>query len=319
MFDLTGMLILAAVAALFFFAAKRASRIRHGVLRWLALGPSIFLASIAVALIVCGAIGFRILNSTGSHPIDANLKVEATPERLARGEQLSAICGECHSTKLGGPLVGRNFFEGGGPPVGTLYAPNLTPAGEISEWTDGEVIRAIREGVHQDGRALIIMPTKSFHNMSDDDVQSVVAYLRSQPSAGKRSPAAKLNVVGALFFGLGIAETSVQPAITHPVVAPPRGDDATHGKYLLSIANCTECHGEDLRGRAPKGPGPPAAPNMIAIVSTWNADGFVKTFRTGTDPGGHKITREMPWQSIARFASDDDLKAIYAYLRSLNP
>jgi len=319
MFDVAGMMILAAVAALFFFAAKRASRIRNRALRGLALGPSIFLSSIAVVLIICGVIGFRILNSTGSHPVDANLKVAATPERVARGEQISAICGECHSAKLGGPLVGRNFFEGGGPPVGTLYAPNLTPAGEITGWTDGELIRAIREGVHQSGRALIIMPSNSFHNMSDDDVQSIVAYLRSRPPAGTRSPAAKLNVVGALFIGLGMAETSVQPAITDPVIAPPREANAAYGRYLLSIGHCTDCHGEDLRGRAPDGPGPPAAPNMIAIASAWDADGFVKTFRTGTDPGGHKLIGEMPWQSVARFASDNDLRAIHAYLKSLKP
>lgn len=319
MFDVAGMLILAAVAALFFLAAKRASRIRRSVLRWLALAPSIFLASITVVLIICGVIGFNMINSTGPHPVDRTLKVAATPERVARGEQISAICGVCHSTKLGGPLVGRNFFEGGGPPVGTLYAPNLTPAGEIAGWTDGEVIRAIREGIHQSGRALIVMPSESFHNMSDEDVQSMVAYLRSRAPVGTRSPAGKFNVIGALFFGLGIAETSVQPAINHPVVVPPRGSSAAYGKYLISIASCTGCHGEDLRGRTPKGPGPPGAPNMIAIASAWDADGFVKTFRTGTDPGGHKLTREMPWQSVGRFASDDDLRAIHAYLKSLKP
>lgn len=319
MFDIAGILILAVVAILFFFLARRASRIHNTALRWIALGPSIFLASIAVVLIICGVIGFRIINSTGSHPVDATVKVAATPERVARGEQISAICGGCHSTKLGGPLVGSNFFEDGGPPIGTLYAPNLTPAGEIAGWTDGEVIRAIREGVHQSGRALIVMPSESFHNMSDDDVQSIVAYLRSQAPEGKRSPAAKFNVIGALFFGLGIAETSVQPAISHPVVAPARGTSAAYGKYLISIASCTGCHGGDLRGRTPKGPGPPAAPNMIAIASTWDADGFVKTFRTGTDPTGHKVTAQMPWRSVGRFASDDDLRAIHAYLKSLKP
>jgi mono/diheme cytochrome c family protein len=243
-----------------------------------------------------------------------------TPERIARGKQISAICGECHSAKLGGPLVGQNFFANGeGPPVGTLYAPNLTPAGEISEWSDGEVIRAIREGVHQSGRMLLIMPSKAFHHMSDEDVQSVVAYLRSQPPAGTRSPAARINVLGAEFFGTGMFPTYAQPSITAPVVAPRAGPDAVYGKYLVSIANCADCHGEDLRGRAPKGPGPPAAPNMIAIASQWDADGFVKTFRTGVDPRGHKLAPGMPWQSIANFASDDDLRAIYYYLKTLRP
>src|SRR5690348_5482818 len=131
MFDIVGMLVIAVIAALFFFLARRSARIRNGFLRWIALGPTVLLASIAVVLLVTGAIGFKVINSTGPHPV-SSAKVQATPERIARGEKISAICGECHSTKLGGPLVGRNFFEGGGPPIGTLYAPNLTPAGEIN-------------------------------------------------------------------------------------------------------------------------------------------------------------------------------------------
>ena len=319
MFDIGGMLVIATVAVVLVIAAKAASRVRNGVLRWLVLGPSIFIASIAVVLLITGAVGFEMIDFPGAHPVAAGLKVAPTPERIARGEQISFICGECHSTKLGGPLVGHNFFEGGGPPVGTLYAPNLTPAGEISAWTDGELIRAIREGVHRDGRALMVMPSKAFHHMSDEDAQAIVAYLRSRPPAGTRSPATRMNLVGALFVGLGAAKTSAQPSITKPVTAPERAATSEYGKYLISIGNCAECHGEDLRGRAPKLPGPPAAPNMIAITSAWDADGFVRTFRTGIDPANHKLTGEMPWKSIAGFASDDDLRAMYAYLRTLRP
>jgi mono/diheme cytochrome c family protein len=181
------------------------------------------------------------------------------------------------------------------------------------------LVRAIREGVHKDGRALVIMPSKAFHSMSDEDVQSIVAYLRSQPPAGTRSPPTKMNVLGASFLGLGMAETSAQPSITHPVVAPAAGPTADYGKYLVAIGNCADCHGADLHGKAPTGPGPPAAPNIAAIVSAWKQDGFVRTFRTGVDPGGHQVSKFMPWKSIGGFAGDDDLGAMYKYLRTLKP
>jgi hypothetical protein len=102
--------------------------------------------------------------------------------------------------------------------VATLYPPNLTPAGEIKNWSDGELIRAIREGVHQSGRPLLIMPSDEFHNLSDADVRSVVAYLRSQRAvkhdANTDTPSNGVNLFGALYVGAGIFDMSVQPPIT---------------------------------------------------------------------------------------------------------
>src|SRR5262249_51210123 len=159
--------------------------------------------------------------------------------------------------------------EGGGPPMGTLYAPNLTPAGEIRDWTDGEIIRAIREGIHKSGRALIIMPSENFKNMSDADVQAVVAYLRSQPASGTASPPARLSILAAAFIGVGMFPTAAQPAITAPIVAPAEGRTPEYGKYLVSVLGCTTCHGENLGGRKP-GMGPPAGPNLTMIVPKWS-------------------------------------------------
>src|SRR5258706_439179 len=98
----------------------------------------------------------------------------------------------------------------GGPPFGTLWAPNLTQAGEISEWSDGEVIRAIREGVHKSGRALVVMPSEVFHNLSDADVEAIVAYLRSEPAVAPRNPATRLNILAAALIGAGVFTTSAQ-------------------------------------------------------------------------------------------------------------
>src|SRR5262249_38807907 len=98
---------------------------------------------------------------------------------------------------------------------------------------DGEVIRAIREGVHKSGRPLVIMPSEVFHNLSDTDVQAIVAYLRSQPAVQPVTPATKLNVVAALLIGSGLFHTSAQMPITQPIIPPTGGPSADSGKYLV--------------------------------------------------------------------------------------
>ena len=87
--------------------------------------------------------------------------------------------------------------------MGVLYATNLTPGGPLKDWTDGEIVRAIREGVGQDGRALIGMPSQAYRNLSDADVQALVAYLRSQPAVDNPQPARNLNVAGRALPGRG--------------------------------------------------------------------------------------------------------------------
>lgn len=134
---------------------------------------------IPATLLVLALVGFAKLNAHLDNLVE-NIRVAGTPAQIARGEKLANAFASCHSPGIELPLSGSNFsvkFEI--PPLGTLYAPNLTPSGDIQDWSDGEVIRAIREGVHKNGRALLIMPAGSYQNMSDDDVQDLVAYLRS--------------------------------------------------------------------------------------------------------------------------------------------
>lgn len=141
-------------------------------------------------------------------------------------------------------LGGSNFTEGG-PPIGTVYAPNLTPGGHLNDWSDGEIIRAIREGVHKSGRSLIIMPSEIFHNLSDADAQAIVAYLRSQPTVMPDTPPNSLNVIGALFTAALPIFTVQQPS-AQAIVAPPVGVSADYGKYLIGILGCQICHGANL-------------------------------------------------------------------------
>jgi mono/diheme cytochrome c family protein len=318
MFDSLGVTALLVLAVFATWLAMRARRANNRVVRWVGLVPSSLLALACTLAIGVALAGFYRINFPRHRPTVADIRVAGTPDQVARGARFGAFCALCHSPNANVPLVGQNFSEGG-PPVGTLYAANLTPAGEIKDWSDGEIIRAIREGVHRNGRALIIMPSEVFHNLSDVDVQAVVAYLRSQPARGSSTPMTKLNVIGALFIGAGLAPTSAQRPITQPVVAPAEGASADYGEYLVSILGCRLCHNENLSGRKSGGRGPPGGPNLTLILPRWGAEDFIHTLRTGVNPYGHTLAEGMPWKQISSFASDEDLKAIYTYLHGLTP
>ena len=160
---------------------------------------------LVVALVLLAAVaaggGYLILFTPNMRQA-TDLKIDATPERLARGEYLVnnvVVCFACHTeadpTKRTLPKIGP---EGGGGECfteemgfpGHVCAPNITPDVEngIGSWTDDEVLRAIREGVSKDGETLFpMMPYSSYRNLSDEDAYAIVAYIRSIPAQSRRS------------------------------------------------------------------------------------------------------------------------------------
>jgi len=316
MFDYLGVGVLVLLAALFGWLVTRAWGAQQAWLKWLGAGVAGTLTLISGAILVIALIGFYRLNAKQPNAA-ADIRVAGTPEQVARGAQLAQICAGCHG---GGqlPLTGQNALSEGAPPIGTLYVPNLTMAGEMKDWTDGEIIRAIREGVHQDGRSLLIMPSAVFRNMSDADAHALVAYLRST-TAGEASPPTRLNLLGALFIGAGLFPLSAQPPLESAVAAPPAGVTKEYGAYLVSIAACTECHGPDLAGQPEVPNGPPGGPNLTTLVPQWTEAQFLAFFNTGQTPAGATMSESMPWKEVRGFASDDDLRAMYLYLSALPP
>jgi cytochrome c553 len=327
MFDIPGVLILVVLAALFGFLATRAWRLKNAMLKWGGTILAVLLTVISAAVLLLALVGFYKLNQHYANAV-VEVKVAGTPAQIARGQRLAHICASCHSDSRQPPLSGLNFVAKFAlPPVGTFYAPNLTPSGNIQAWTDGEVIRAIREGVHKNGRSLLIMPSANFRNMSDDDVQAVVAYLRSQPAIGGPTPENQWNVLGALFFNL-FDLRSAQPPVGS--VTAPRPGTPEYGKYMVDVVGCRGCHGAQLEGMLDSGqPGPPHGPNLTQIVPSWTEDQFMTFFNTGKRPDGSPVptltlpdgTMEprMPWTTVRASTTDDELRAIYSYLHSLAP
>jgi mono/diheme cytochrome c family protein len=298
------------VAALLAWSGFRALRIANAVLKW---SGAVLAALLSVAMLSIGALAVAgmVKQHARRAPVP-DLKVEATDERIARGKAVAdGFCGGCHTstgTLTGGIDIGKHLPIH----VGSFVSSNLTPAGPLQQWSDGEVFRAIRNSVDANGHWLILMSYTNAGRLSDDDTQDVIAYVRSVPAAGTRTLDApdRLNMLGLVMLGTGMLPRG-KPVIAGRIVAPPKGPTVQFGEYILSYQDCRACHGSNLAGGVPGQLGP-LGPDLN-VVKDWNLADFISTFRTGIDPDGHQLGPEMPWRPIGRMG-DDELAAIYQYL-----
>lgn len=209
---------------------------------------------VTVAALAGSAIAYLYARQPDSAPA-ARIRIEPTAERLVRGKYLYTLadCDGCHSerdtSRFGGPVVagrqgvGTVFPKEMGLP-GVVAPPNITPDREtgIGAWTDGEKIRAIREGVDRNGRTLFpMMPYEGYRHMSDEDVCSLVVCLDSLPPVKHQVPPTQLN------FPVGLFIKSAPKPAGH-VAAPDIKDRNSYGEYLVTIAGCRECHTPALSG-----------------------------------------------------------------------
>ena len=246
-----------------------------------------------------------------------------------------AHCFECHSEvdwetpgaqpKPGKKGAGTEFTKYGMP---WLVAPNITPDIETGAgtWSDEQLGRAIREGIGHDGRRLFpVMPYTTFREMSDEDLASVIVYLRSIEPVR--------NVLPQTIIPEAMKSTlpPLQP-ISEPVAEVDVANPVARGKYLVTLASCSSCHTPTKQGQPMtqlafaggvsfKGPwGDVNSANITpdaSGISYYDEALFIKTLRTG-EVGARKLASIMPW-GYFRKMSDDDLKAIFAYLRTLPP
>jgi mono/diheme cytochrome c family protein len=308
--------------------------------------------SIQVVLVLLGAAlvvvagGFAYLFTAyprAAEPL--SLEVSRAPERLARGAYLSRHvvgCMVCHGerdwSRYSAPQMRDREGHGGiafDLDIGTLYAPNITPAA-IGGWSDGEVLRAMTQGVSKDGRALFpLMPYENFAQMSREDAESVIAFIRTLPAAKRDVPRSVLN------FPMNLVVRTLPKPATLPEKAPDRSDRVAYGRYLTTIANCSDCHTRMEGGRPvpnmkfaggmefhPRsGPVPRSAnitPDMETGIGKWTEAQFVARFKTvGALDDAALVTNggrntEMPWRDFGGM-DPQDLGAIYAYLRTVPP
>jgi len=218
-------------------------------------------------------------------------------------------------------------------PPGSFYVRNITsdPETGIGRFSDGEIARALRYGVGHDGRALL--PFMEMQGLSDEDLTAVVSYLRSLPPVRNEVPAHRYSLLGMIVKATVLANP-VGPKQTPPRV-DPRGATVENGRYLVeSVSNCWSCHTQrDFKTGAMVGPhlgggimpddfDPKrtwAAPNLTSEPTTgrlakFSEDEFVSRIWAGRAIPGSP----MPWQAFSQM-HEDDLRAIYRYLKTLAP
>lgn len=251
---------------------------------------------------------------------------------IERGDYLvngPAGCGNCHTP------IGPDGFVAGMDLAGrlvvdiaefTAYSANITPAGRVAEWSDEELARAIREGLRPDGSLIgPPMPFALYRGLSDDDVMSMVVYLRTVPAVENEVPESVFNI-------------PLPPAYGPPVesvASIPAGLTVEYGEYVAGpVAHCMECH-------TPMGPEGPMLDTAlgqggfefhgpwgvsIAANLTSHEDGLASysdeeigaMITKGIRPDGSQMLPPMPYSFLGKM-TDEDLAAVILYLRSLPP
>ncbi len=273
-----------------------------------------------------------------------DLHVASTPERVARGEYLFrhvTACADCHA-RHDRSLVGRPIRPGtlgqANPEEWTegFFPPNITPAA-LGDWSDGEIARAVTEGIRKDGGALFpAMPYSTYRNLSRSDLEAIIAFVRTLPPRPVEHPRRPLGLPYSL-----IARISARPA-ERAQSPPAAGDPVAHGRYLVSVAGCAFCHTpqagmgrlrEDslFAGGVAFEMGPWIArsanvtPDSATGIGDWSRERFVARFESMAryaasreDRPADQPVSPMPWVAYSGMTAED-LGAIYAFLRTVPP
>ncbi len=224
--------------------------------RWKNILGITLLALIAIlGLGITFTIGWRPLIGAKKRAL-TDRKFEATPQRLARGKYLVdgvLGCFGCHTdadwSKPGAPP--REGREGSGhvwadQDMPWLIASNITPDKETGagNWSDDTLARAIREGIGHDGRALFpIMPYPNYQQMADEDLASVIAYVRSVPAVRNQSPTTRMP------FPLNFFMQAMPQPVIAAVAAPDQSTPVARGSYLVRMGACANCHTPQEKGQ----------------------------------------------------------------------
>lgn len=311
------------------------------------------LAVLVVLLLVVAGGGLAYLFAFYPNvPPAGAVTLPTSPEALERGKYLAehvAVCVGCHSerdfSRYAGPVKPGTHGKGGerfdkitaGGLPGTIFAPNITPAG-IGAYSDGEFLRAVTTGVARDGRAMFpLMPYPNYGRVAEDDMLAILAYIRTLAPITHTPPARSLDVPINV-----IVRTIPRPAAF--TARPAVTDRVKYGQYMVTFSGCAECHtpmdaqGQRLPGMEFAGGmefGHPdlgyrvrsanITPDGDSGIGQWTEEQFINKFKGFEQPDDRVLSdaeqrqnTAMPWRQYAGMTRED-LGAIYAYLRTVKP
>ena len=288
---------------------------------------------------VTATVGWRPILGPRARPL-GNRTFEPTAARLARGEYLTKAvtpCLVCHSeidtkslwtVKPGKLGAGQRWFE---PELPWVTAPNITPDRETGagDWSDDAIARAVREGIGHDGRALFpMMPYSRFKVMSDEDLASIVAYIRTLRPV--RNPLPPTRIPFPVSRLINSAPQPIEGAVPEPDLSSPE----KRGKYIAALAVCEDCHTPRDDKNQPMEDMAFAGGNVMRIegnppittanltpsqdgISYYTEEIFMEALRTG-HVRARQLSNVMPWRFF-RNMTDEDLEALFAYLKTVKP
>ncbi|MGV7213818.1 molybdopterin cofactor-binding domain-containing protein [Bradyrhizobium sp. UFLA05-112] len=289
-------------------------------------------ASVAALCTAAIGIGAAMLPGRAIAPIarpDASVYSAAT---IARGAELAALgnCAECHTTAGGALNAGGRALE---TRFGTIYSTNITPdaATGIGAWSYPAFERAMREGLHRDGRQLYpAFPYTHFAKTSDADMQALYAHLMAQPAVRATTPNNALSFpfnLRPLLAGwnaLFHRTTTLKPD-------PIKSEQWNRGAYLVEgLGHCSACHSPRnalgaeqqsayLAGGFAEGWEAPALTSLSLAPIPWSEDELYAYLRTGHSRF-HGVAAG-PMAPIVRDLAalpDQDIRAMAIYLGSFN-
>jgi mono/diheme cytochrome c family protein len=261
----------------------------------------------------------------GASPDDPLAGVGVAALALARAQERGKHlidtrvgCAACHGADFSGSVIVDM------PIVGRWVAPNLTGgAGSVTpNYTASDWDHAVRHGLRHGGRASS-MPAIDFINLSDHELSDIVAYIRSKPKVDRDPGSIRFGPMFSILIATNpeaFTAARIDHQKPHAVEPPEAVVSLEYGEHLVQV--CRGCHGERLSGGKLKGdPHMPVVANLTPHetgLRDWSEADFIRSLREGKRKDGTAINEAMPWKAYGQMG-DDELKAIYAYLRTVPP
>jgi nicotinate dehydrogenase subunit B len=251
---------------------------------------------------------------------------------IARGKELAALgdCAVCHTAANGILNAGGRPLE---TPFGIIQSTNITPDVEsgIGAWSYPAFERAMREGIHRDGRHLYpAFPYTHFARATDADLQALYAYLMAQAPVRTEAPKNAL----AFPFNLRPLLAGWNALFHRPSVFQPdmsKSETWNRGAYLVEgLGHCSACHSPRnalgaekqnayLAGGFAEGWEAPALTSLSEAPIPWSEDELYAYLRTG-ESRFHGVAAGPMAPVVKELAAlpDQDIRAMAVYLGSFN-
>lgn len=260
-------------------------------------------------------------------------KVES--QDVAEGKRLTMlVCGSCHYNFETKDFSGKRL-EDSPKFIGKIYSANITqdPERGAGKYTPGELAYLIRTGVSRTGR---LMPYMHRPNMANQDLDDIIAYLKSDDAAVKPSvrSAGKTKYMPAGRLGLSMMKPG---EYRNHSIQKPKDDQVMLGKYLVDNLACYHCHSRSFASLDPLDPArskgymgggnklrdasgkkiksPNLTPHITGILN-WTDAEFRRAITEGISKDNSVISYPMP---LFPELTEDESSAIFAYLQTVPP